>query len=522
VKQAAVMLAMIYCASARAQAPASGDPSATFRIGGFLTNAVTGEPVRRGTVTLQFLAGPRPGQAMYNVVADAGGHFEIGGAVAGHYQLSAERRGYPRQNFGGGEGLLVSGDRTDILFRMAPFAALTGKVVDENGDAVSGAAIQLMRSELQDGRRVLRPSIATITDDRGEYRVAALTQGRYYLSAYARAQAASERTVYPRRFFPGSPDLATASGLELEAGGNQHADFRLTPEPAFHIRGQVRRWEELTGIAVALSFRNPAERFGGMGYPVRLGAEGRFELSSIAPGQYIVTATAYEGTAIRTASQLVSVGTSDVEGLSLTPQSGTDLSGQLTVDTKQGAGAPAITLSLVPEDFVTRPVYMAQFSGTREFRIPQVLPGDYTLRMNVPEPYYVKSASVGGMDALTGTVTVPDSGGIPTLMVAIGTNGGEVSGTVKLQDRAAAECVVLLMRRGGVSPSQDKLVQTDANGKFILTAVAPGEYGIYAFRSLKNVEYHNPQTMTQYSGADLTVTEGGKQAVDLKLNNTIF
>ena len=516
-KQAAAVL-MLWCALACGQKSAPGENPATFRVAGFLTNAVTGEPVRRASVTLQFLIGAQPAQALYHVIADAGGHFEIAGAAQGQYQLWAERRGYPRQSFGGAEGILVTEDRADIAFRMAPYAALTGKVVDESGDAISGAAIQLIRSELQNGRRELRPALGAVTDDRGEYRIAALTQGRYYVSAYARAQAASENTVYPRRFFPGAQDLTTASALDLEPGRNQHADFRLTPETAFHIRGQVDGWEELRGVAVALSPRNPAERFGGTSYPARVGAEGRFELSGVAAGQYVVSASGYEGTAMRTASQLVAVGASDVNGVLLRPQPGSKITGQLTVETKQGMTVPAVTVRLVPDDFVTQPVHMAQFSGTRAFQFAQVMAGVYSLRISVAEPFYVKSASVGGMDALSSPVTVTESGGTAPINIEIAANGGEVGGTVKVQDRAAAQCIVLLTRRDGMSPSQDRFAQTDQNGKFLIQSIAPDDYNLFAFRDLSNVEYRNPLAMIQYSGATVKVTEGARQAIDLKLN----
>ena len=77
---------------------------------------------------------------------------------------------------------------------------------------------------------------------------------------------------------------------------------------------------------------------------------------------------------------------------------------------------------------------------------------------------------------------------------------------------------MLLLRKGSSSPSQNKTTVTDANGKYIVRAVAPGEYTAYAWRNIDDVEYRNPQAMAQYSGSGVTVAEGGKQTVDLKLN----
>jgi len=93
-----------------------------------------------------------------------------------------------------------------------------------------------------------------------------------------------------------------------------------------------------------------------------------------------------------------------------------------------------------------------------------------------------------------------------------------VSGKVKLQDEPAVECLVMLIRTGSATPSQDKLAQTDQRGKFIMSAVAPGEYTVYAWRDISTVEFRNPQALTQFSGEVVRVAEGGKQTVDLKLN----
>ena len=499
-----------------AQGPAASDPPALLRVAGLLTDAATGQPLRRAALTLQYLTGPRPAQALYTVTADAGGHFEISGVAPGQYRLWAERRGYPRQSFGGEQSMTLTADRADIQFRMAPFAALTGKVVDENGDAISGAAIQLIRSELREGAREFRPILSVVTDDRGEYRVASLTQGRYYVSAFARGQTASEDMVYPRRFFTGSPDLATATPLELDASANQRADFRLTPEHAFHVRGKMREWQTFTGISVALSPRNPTERFGSDSYPVRLAGEGRFDVSGVPPGQYVLTVSGYEGVSLRTASQLVAVSASDQDGIELTPQGGISVTGQVTFEAARDA-TPALTISLLPDDFVMRPVQMAQVTGKRSLQLPQVLPGAYTLRLNVPEPYYVKAATVGGVDALTQAVTVPDSGSLSPIDIVIGTQGGQLSGTVKVQDRPAQQCAVLLLWRSGSSPMRDKIAPTDSEGRFSLSSLAPGDYTAYAFRDVRSIEYRNSEVMLRYSGTPVQVSGGSKQAVDLKL-----
>ena len=503
-----VALLLVACAVLSAQAP--------LRVAGFLVDAVTGEPVRRANVALQYVSGSQAGQALQMAMSDAGGHFEFPALGAGKYRLWAERRGYPKQEFSPATGLVITADNTDLSFRLSPYAALTGTVVDENGDTISGVGIQLIRSEIQGGRREFRPALSTVTDDRGEYRVASLVSGRYYVSAYARAQAVAEDTTYGRRFFPAAPNLLSAAALELEPGSNQRADFRLQPEPAFHIRGQVAGAGELSGLSVTLAPRTAAESFGGNGYTSRFTGEGRFEIAGVTPGQYVLTASAYKGLLVQTTTQLVAVGAADLEGVVLTPGPLPEIAGHITVD--QQGSAPVLAVAQVgirldPTDSITRAVLTATVRDDRTFVIPQAAPGEYALRVSVPEPYYVTAASAGGLDLLSTPISVP----VGPIEITLGQNGGEVNGTVKVQDKPAANCVVMLTK----GTAQNKFVTTDANGRFLVRALPAGEYTAYAWRDVAQVEYRNPQALRQYSGAGVTVAEGAKQTVDLQLNGTL-
>ena len=267
--------------------------------------------------------------------------------------------------------------------------------------------------------------------------------------------------------------------------------------------------------------RTPSEAFGGLSYPVRFTGEGHFEISGVTPGQYVITAAGHKEAAIQSASQAVAIGAADLEGVTLAPNPGASITGHVTVEQKDGAAALSLAqigITLQPDDSITKPVLAVELGADLSFLIAQALGGDYTLRVNVPEPYYLKSASSGGIDVLANALTVPLSGALAPLELVIGSNGGEVSGTVSMQDKPADNCAVLLIRNGSRSPSQNKFATTDANGKFVIRAVAPGEYTAYSWRDVSEVEYRNPQALGQYSGAGVTVAEGAKQMVELKLN----
>lgn len=502
---------------AEAQSPAT--TTADVRIAGSLTDAVTGEPVRRAGISLRYIGGAQTVQAAQASMSDAGGHFEFGGLKPGVYQLSAERRGFPRQDYAKGMGFAVTKDTTDITFRLRPFATLIGSVSDENGDPIAGASIQLIRSEVQGGRRVMNPSLATVTDDRGQYRAASLISGRYCISAFAKAQEASEGTIYTRRFFPGSNSLSGAVPLDLEGGVTQQADFRLEPEPVFHIKGQVTGAAEMVNLSISMTPRIAAEAFGGNGFPVRLSGD-HFEITGVPPGQYNLSATGQGASGPSMASQLITVGGADLDGVVLSPAPRVLITGHVTVEQKEGSplNLSSVSVGLTPDELITKPITMAMLKNSPDFGLVPLSAGDFGVMVMAPAPYFVKSAMAGGLDVFNAPLSVPATGAVAPLEIVIGWNGGEVSGTVSIQDKPVPSVPVLLIRIGGEAFAPILSGSTDANGKFLIGSVAPGDYMAYAMRDASDVEYRNPAVLSQYSGQRVTVTEGGKQAVELKLN----
>src|SRR5262249_45252768 len=74
----------------------------------------------------------------------------------------------------------------DIVFRLVPAAAISGRVSDATGEPLLGVNILILRASYDaNGKRRLqivggRPMA---TDDRGEYRAYLLAPGRYYVEA---------------------------------------------------------------------------------------------------------------------------------------------------------------------------------------------------------------------------------------------------------------------------------------------------------------------------------------------------
>src|SRR6266545_4245327 len=160
------------------QAPGSGV------ISGIVLDGDTNTPVRRAIVTLSTVEA-RPQDAV--AWSDAGGRFAFGYLPAGRYQVRAHKTGYQPVAFGsetpyqpGAILTLAAGEnRGGVAMRLRHFGAISGMVLDEDGDPVAGVQVSALAPGFQRRKRTLLPRSAATTDSRGRYWLSTLPAGRY-------------------------------------------------------------------------------------------------------------------------------------------------------------------------------------------------------------------------------------------------------------------------------------------------------------------------------------------------------
>src|SRR5438876_17334 len=161
-----------------AQLPARDKPTTpragTGVIRGRVVRADTGEPLRRVQVRVdEWSTGDRSGPAA--TMTDAEGRYELTQLPAGRYQLKATRGGYVEVAYGQrrpfergrplelGEGAVLQ----NIDFALPPGAVVTGRVVDEAGEAIAHVSASLDRRRYMVGARRLVAGAGSWTDDGG-------------------------------------------------------------------------------------------------------------------------------------------------------------------------------------------------------------------------------------------------------------------------------------------------------------------------------------------------------------------
>src|SRR5882672_2002548 len=224
-------------------APRTATGTASIR--GRVFAADSGRPLRRARV-------PNNGQT---TSTDADGRYEIKDLPGGRYNINVTRSGYLRLSYGqrrpfeqGRPFDLANGQRADnVDFTLPRMSLITGRVLDEANEAISGVRVWAMRPVYFEGRRRLIPeSQPVMTDDAGQYRVLGLTPGSYYVMADTRetwtvVDNGVERVLgYAQTYYPGTPGFTDARRVAVGVGQEaSNTDFALIPGRAATVSGTV-------------------------------------------------------------------------------------------------------------------------------------------------------------------------------------------------------------------------------------------------------------------------------------------
>ena len=127
--------------------------------------------------------------AVATVTTDGNGRFTMTGVEPGQYQLSAEREGFVRSEYGQrtptGNGVTVPVSANQHLMldlKMLQASVVSGRVITSEGEAAAQATVQAYTYEYSNGQRTLAEVKTTQTNDLGEYRLFWLEPGEYFVS----------------------------------------------------------------------------------------------------------------------------------------------------------------------------------------------------------------------------------------------------------------------------------------------------------------------------------------------------
>jgi protocatechuate 3,4-dioxygenase beta subunit len=534
-------------ASAQEPAPAANASS----IAGTVVKEPGSQPLKK--VLVQVIAEDQKQGGNYTASTDADGHFHLDNVVPGRYRLFLERTGYVEVN---GRGLksdvnvftVQAGQSVDdLLFRMLPTAIISGRITDEDGDPMSGVRVVVQKKK--PGKATREAAGTEATNDLGEYRLAGLFPGQYWVVAmpppdlrdyeqpHAKAPPGDNQgdakpdTRYLTTYYPGAYDALQASAVTLKAGDEMPVNFTLVPSRTYRVRGIV------TGVTAGQ--KPVVELVPRAGDSIHasneVGPDGRFELRGVGPGSYVLRASAGTDSQSLSARQDVNIVAADVEGEKLTPLPSFRLSGRFQIEGSASRDLTQYSVNLrqaeMPEDpgfFLSQEFFGANAPVDRfgNFEWKTVNPGNYIVQVygGNGQGFFLKAVTLGGRDIATGFT----ASGPATLDVVANTKGGTVDGAVVEKEKdvdnnhpvANATVVAVPEEKYRKLPDRFGTGSTDQRGRFTIRGLAPGSYTLYSWQDLEEGVWRDADFLKsqEANGTAVKVEEGSNQQIELKLS----
>jgi protocatechuate 3,4-dioxygenase beta subunit len=509
-------------------------------IRGHVTTA-DGRALRGAQVTAVGSAAALPNGA----TTDADGGYELAVPAPDAYILTAIKDGYDMVEFGqprpseAGKRVRVSDAETvdRIDFTLPRAGAIIGRVVDDNGDPIDGATVSLLESRLLDGRRQL---VATehagrrrTTNDLGRFRLFGVQPGQYVLSAAPALAGPYRLPGYALTYYPGTASAGGAEALTIgPADERSGVEIRLLSGVASKVSGTAfdSRGEPYRGRLVIAA----SQRSGIAAAPPVAGlvhADGSFEFTNIAPGDYVIQATERGYPGGEFAYQYVSVIDADVRGVAIRTAPGSTMSGRIILEgDARGAKPQDFSFLFMQTDFDRSPagIYRAKINDDWTFSMAG-LTGPLLIRPTGSAEWLLKSVRAGGVDLVDTAVSFgrrDDS--LTDVEVVLTRNGASVEGSAADErGQPAADYAVVVFaadrtrwyRRSRFVRS----ARSDADGAFHVRGLPSAEYFVAALPRSRGAavpeEWQDPAFLERLSAAAtrVTLTEGHSTPATLRL-----
>jgi protocatechuate 3,4-dioxygenase beta subunit len=543
VKPAGACLVVLFTLSAAAQTPRPAAPSSPTSgaagataptpankvstadeysavIRGRVVRADTGEPVRQVRVSLS------TGQG-HLAVTDDEGRYELKAVPAGRYYLAASKGGF----------IAVRPDRTSQIESQRPIdvgrgqvfervdftlqrgGVIAGVVLDDLGEPLPGASVELLRQRYESGVRRLAPlGRSEPTDDLGRFRLFAIAPGTYYLSAAPSDQFDRQRFGSTTTLYPGTLSASEAKAIEVGPGQEiSGLTFPLLTAKLATLQVVVQASDGRPASNASVNVESTESgRLSGIVSDRR--PDGSFAIADLSPGEYVLSA--------RTSSEMT-VARVVLDGadafLTVTLTKGHAIRGRVTME-------GATSMPPLPSNFGVRAESALASTSFRATRIRDDwtfevagLAGPHRLSVVLPDGWAARRILYNGTNIIDAEIDLKgaDLNGIEVTVTNRLTAVTGLVGDDRGRPVTGAKVVFFAEDPGRWRPRTRylKTGQVDQNGRYDIRGLPPARYLAVAVEDLEPGEETNPETLERLARAAsrVTLAEGQPASLNLRL-----
>ena len=247
--------------------------------------------------------------------------------------------------------------------------------------------------------------------------------------------------------------------------------------------------------------------------------DGSFFMAEVPPGSYTLIADIRSSptTIAEIGTATVIVSGADLEGVTVRTTKPGTLRGTIVADAGVRRRLPdGIDVFARPRLPGAQNTFATATGTSFELAVP---PGPFTLDVDVPDGWALKSMTIGGLDASDLALDIAGEQDVP-VNVVLTDRITDVSGTVAGADASGAYVVVFPADSGKWTERRIRSVQTDSRGRFRIVGLPPGQrYLAVAVAELDELQERDPDFLQQVQSAatmfDLSAEQ--KQTMDLKV-----
>ena len=517
----------------------------TYTVRGTVVNSVTGEGVGGALVQIY-------GARQRSMLTGADGKFQFEGLSNGGFPLTVRKPGYfsteeiRRQS---AQPVYVRPEEErPVTLKLIPEGVLYGRITGDNGEPVEYMPVQIIFERVENGKRTRDNSRTVRTDEQGEFRQAELLPGKYFVFvgpsswpvAFPARLSQSGARGYPGVYYPGVPDLFSATAIDMTAGKQAEINLSVSSQPFYRISGTLSGYGPGQGVNFQIVSASGQSIGAGVEFDE---ARGTFRSSWVPAGVCTITVESQDANTGRQSygSQRLNV-TSDMGGvhLALLPSAVIPVNIRLEATAPEPVVGPGeifpsgrghqmravqnspARVVLTPQQHLFAQQQQYSNSVTDEDSAPairNVPPGVYSVEINPSGPYYVLSARSGSANLLQQSLTVAPGGSNQPIDVVLRDDFASLEGS--LSGRESQVTTVIIMAANSIAKTMQTrnvtVMGTGVSSSFQIPQVAPGEYKILAVEGADEIEYDNPEVMSKYlsKARDISLLPNQKAKVEL-------